>query len=74
MSEMVVGSHLGHNYYKVSKFKSFVDRKKSASKSSTLDMRRTDFRLTRELVSKVPGKMFLEVLGFNSVYFLNITS
>lgn len=55
MSEMVVGSHLGH---KVNKFKIFVDRRKSASKCSTLDMRRTDFRLIRGLVSKVPGESF----------------
>lgn len=55
MSEMVVGSHLGH---KVNKFKIFVDRRKSASKCSALDMRRTDFRLIRGLVSKVPGESF----------------
>ncbi|KAF4803099.1 hypothetical protein TURU_020612 [Turdus rufiventris] len=41
-------SHLGHiNHYKI-EFKISVDMRKSASKTSTLDMRRADFRLLRE--------------------------
>lgn len=54
MSKVRIGGCLGHTDNKVIKFKISVDRKKSASKTPALDMRRADFRLLRELVSKVP--------------------
>ncbi|KAJ7405426.1 hypothetical protein BTVI_69140 [Pitangus sulphuratus] len=49
VSEVEIGGHLGHSDHEVIKFKISVDRSKSASKTSTLDMRRVDFRLLREL-------------------------
>ncbi|KAJ7397585.1 hypothetical protein BTVI_134007 [Pitangus sulphuratus] len=54
VSKVEIGVHLGHSDHKEIEFKMSVDRRKSASKTSTLDMRRVDFRLLRELVSKVP--------------------
>ncbi|RMC09738.1 hypothetical protein DUI87_13525 [Hirundo rustica rustica] len=52
VSEMEIHDCLGHNDHEAIKFKICVDRRKSASKTATLDMRRADFRLLRELVSK----------------------
>ncbi|KAJ7419184.1 hypothetical protein WISP_55397 [Willisornis vidua] len=49
MNEVEIGGSLGHSDHKMIKFKISVDRRKSASKTSALDMRRTDFRLLREL-------------------------
>ncbi|KAJ7395427.1 Serine/threonine-protein kinase DCLK1 [Pitangus sulphuratus] len=46
-----IGGCLGHSEHKVIEFKISVDRRKNASKSSALDMRRADFRLLRELVN-----------------------
>lgn len=63
VNEAVVGGNLGHNDHEVNEFKIFADMRKSASKSSTLDMRRTDFRLIRELVSKVPRKYLCRCWG-----------
>lgn len=54
MSKVKIGSCLGHNDHKEIQFIISIDRRKSASKTSALDMRRTDFRLFRELVSEVP--------------------
>ncbi|KAJ7413913.1 hypothetical protein BTVI_42070 [Pitangus sulphuratus] len=54
VSEVGIGGRLGHSVHKEIEFKMSVDRRKSASKTSTLDMRREDFRLFKELVSKVP--------------------
>ncbi|KAJ7426136.1 hypothetical protein WISP_18558 [Willisornis vidua] len=42
-------------------FKIPVDRRKSASKTSTLYMRRTDFRLLRELVTGAGNSQVLEI-------------
>lgn len=38
----------------VTEFKISVDRRESARKTSTLDKRRAEFRLFRQLLSKVP--------------------
>lgn len=53
MSKVKIGGCLGRIDNKVIKFKISVDRKKGASKTPALDMKRADFRLLRELVSKV---------------------
>lgn len=53
MSKVEIGGCLGHIDHKMIKFKISVDRQKSASKIPALDMRRTGFRLLRELMSKV---------------------
>lgn len=47
-------AHLATATMEEIEFKISVDWRKSASKTSTLDMRRDDFRLLWELVSKVP--------------------
>ncbi|KAJ7409997.1 rna-directed dna polymerase from mobile element jockey-like [Willisornis vidua] len=49
MSKVEIDGCLGHSGPKVIEFKITIDRRKSVSKTSTLDMRRTDFRLLREL-------------------------
>ncbi|KAJ7412828.1 hypothetical protein WISP_94597 [Willisornis vidua] len=54
MSEVEVGGHLGNSNHEGIKFKISVDRRKSSSKTSTLDMRRADFRLLRELAAVNP--------------------
>ncbi|KAJ7409031.1 hypothetical protein BTVI_58107 [Pitangus sulphuratus] len=57
VSEVQIGGHLGHSDHKAIKFKISVDRRKSGRKTSTLDMRKTDFRVLRELKGKMedPG-------------------
>ncbi|KAJ7413466.1 dtw domain-containing protein 2 [Pitangus sulphuratus] len=52
MGKVEIGGSLGHSNHEA-EFKISVGRMKSASKTSTLDMRRAYFRLLRELVSKV---------------------
>ncbi|RMC19574.1 hypothetical protein DUI87_03132 [Hirundo rustica rustica] len=47
--EVEIGNCLGHSNHKAIEFKISVDRRKSASKTSTLDMMRKDFGLLREL-------------------------
>ncbi|KAJ7402613.1 hypothetical protein BTVI_84829 [Pitangus sulphuratus] len=49
MNEVEIGGCLGHSEHEAIKFKLSVDRRKSASKTSALDMRRAEFRLLREL-------------------------
>ncbi|KAJ7410618.1 rna-directed dna polymerase from mobile element jockey-like [Pitangus sulphuratus] len=51
VNKVEIGGRLGHSDHEAIKFKISVDRKKSAIKPSTLDMRRADFRLLRELVT-----------------------
>ncbi|KAJ7401156.1 rna-directed dna polymerase from mobile element jockey-like [Pitangus sulphuratus] len=45
LSKVKIGGHLGHSNHKGIEFKISVDRRKSASKTSMLDMKRTDFIL-----------------------------
>lgn len=51
---MVIGGHLGHNDQEVVEFKIFGDKRKTTTKTSTLDSGRAHFRLLRKLVSEVP--------------------
>lgn len=62
-SDVKIGGCLGHINHKMIEFRISFDRRKSASKTSGLDMGRAEFNLLKELVSKAPGKKFLEVLG-----------
>ncbi|KAJ7399311.1 hypothetical protein BTVI_116089 [Pitangus sulphuratus] len=57
VSKVETGGCLGHSNHEVIKFKISVDRRKSTSKTSTLDMRRAEFRLLRELGQR-QGRMF----------------
>ncbi|KAJ7426731.1 hypothetical protein WISP_13216 [Willisornis vidua] len=52
MSQVKIGGHLGHSNHKVIKFKISVERRKSASKTSALDMKKADFRLLREFMNE----------------------
>ncbi|GAB0177896.1 hypothetical protein GRJ2_000254900 [Grus japonensis] len=63
MGELAIGGCLGHSDHEVVEFKIFGDRRKTDTKTSTLDMRRADFRLLRELVSQVPWETALEGIG-----------
>ena len=54
VGDVVIGGRLGHSDHEVVEFKIYGDRRKSATKTSSLDMGKADFRLLRELVSKVP--------------------
>ncbi|KAJ7411667.1 hypothetical protein BTVI_48805 [Pitangus sulphuratus] len=49
VSEVVIGGCLRHSDHEATEFKISVNRSKSASKTSALDMRRADFRLLGEL-------------------------
>ncbi|GAB0190604.1 hypothetical protein GRJ2_001525700 [Grus japonensis] len=50
VGEVAIGGCLGHSDHEVVEFKIFGDRRKTATKTSTLNMGRADFRLLRELV------------------------
>lgn len=60
MGEVSIDGHLGHSDQEVVEFKVFGDRMKTATKTSTLDMGKAEFRLLRELVSKVPRETAFE--------------
>lgn len=61
MSKVASGVCLGHSGHKAVESKISVDRRKSSSNTSTLDMKRADFRLLRELV-RFPWEMLWKVL------------
>ncbi|KAJ7415481.1 hypothetical protein WISP_78132 [Willisornis vidua] len=48
-SKVEIGGHLGHSDHEAIEFEISVIRRKSASKTSTLDIMRAEFRLLREL-------------------------
>lgn len=60
MGEVAVGGHPGHGKCKAVKYKIFDDRRKIATRTSAMNMERADFRLLRELVSKVPRETAFE--------------
>lgn len=60
MSKVEMSSYLGHGNHAAIEFEISVVRKKSASKTSALDTGRTNFRLLRVLVSKVPWEITVE--------------
>lgn len=53
MGEVERGEQLGHSDNEVVKFKIFGVTRKTATKTSTLDLGREDFRLLRERVSVI---------------------
>ncbi|TRZ18654.1 hypothetical protein HGM15179_008452 [Zosterops borbonicus] len=52
MSGVEIGGCLGHSNLEVINIKIPVDRRKSACKTSALDMRKADFRLLKKLVNE----------------------
>ncbi|KAJ7415274.1 hypothetical protein BTVI_38760 [Pitangus sulphuratus] len=65
-TKVEIGGHLGHSHHGVIEFKISADRRKSASKTSALDMRRADFRLFRKLAR-------CAIQGYSIPYGGNIT-
>lgn len=51
LSKVEIGSHHGHSDPEEIQFKIPVDRRKSACKTSALNMRKADFRLLKKLVN-----------------------
>lgn len=73
MSKVETGGSFDHSSHEVIKFKISIDGKKSASKTSALDMSREDFGLLRGLISKVPWeKVFADAGVITAGQFLNI--
>lgn len=64
---MVVGGLFADRDHEAVEFKISGDRRKTASKASTLDMRTPDLRLLRELASKAPRENTFEDIGGPSV-------
>lgn len=60
MCEVAIGGHLGHSDRKVVEFNIFGDRRKTDTKTSTLDMRRAVFSLFGEQLVRSPGKLLLK--------------
>ncbi|GAB0205778.1 hypothetical protein GRJ2_003043400 [Grus japonensis] len=54
VGEVVIGGCLGHSDHEVVEFQIVGERRKTTSKTSTLDMERANFGLLKELVCKVP--------------------
>lgn len=67
-SEVKIGGHLSHSNHEVNKFKVSVGRRNSTLKTSTLDIRRADFRFLRELVSRVPWENTFEGAGIHQCW------
>lgn len=65
---VAIGGCLSHCNHKADEFKIFGDRRKTATKTSALDMGRADFRLLRKIVSKVPSETAFEGIGVHQCW------
>lgn len=70
MGEVVIGGCLHHSDHEIVEFQITGERRKTDSKTSTLDAGRADFRILKELVSKVPRKSAFEVTGVDECWSL----
>ena len=70
VGEVANGGCLGRSDHEVVEFKIFGDRRKTATKTSTLNMGKADFGLLRELVSQVPWETALEGIGVHQCWSL----
>lgn len=68
MGELATGGSLGHSDDEAVRFKSFANGRKTASKALTLDMRRADSRLLRELLAKIPWEEAFESVGVHQCW------
>lgn len=59
----VIRSFLGHNDHEMIEFSSLGEVRSGVSKTATLDFWRTDFRLFRLLVERIPWKSVLKGIG-----------
>lgn len=62
MGEVGIGNNFGHSDHEVVEVQIFGDRRKTVTKTSTLNIGRVDFRLLRELVTKNPWDSAFKVL------------
>lgn len=54
MDEVVICGCLGHSSHEVGEFQAIGDRRKPASKTSTLNIGKVGFGLLKELISNIP--------------------
>lgn len=54
--KVAIGGRLDHSHHQAAEFQVVGDRRKTASKTSTLDLGRADFGLPEELARKGPGE------------------
>lgn len=59
----MISGCLGYSDHEVVELKIFGDRRKTVTKTSMLDIRRAEFRLLRELFSKVPKETASDDVG-----------
>lgn len=69
MGEVVICGCLGLTDHKVFEFQIIDSRIKTASRTLTVDMRRADFGLLKELASKVPWELALQGIGVHECWF-----
>ena len=70
VGDVAIVGHVGLRDHEVVTFKIFGDRRKTATKSSTLEMGRADSGLLRELVSKVPWETAFKGIGVHQCWSL----
>ena len=70
MGEVVIGGCLDHSDHEIVEFQIIGDRRKTASKTSTLDMGRADFGLLKELLRQVPWESAFEGVGVHECWSL----
>ena len=64
----MVGGCLGHSDHEMVEFKIFSVMRKKDSRVATLDFRRANFTLFRELLSRVPWESAFEALGVHECW------
>lgn len=60
---MATGGALGHSSHKAVRLNILADGRKTATKTSALDMRRAEFRLLRQLLSRISWEAAFEGVG-----------
>lgn len=68
VGEVTIGGCCGHSDHEVFQFNIFSDTRKPTSKILILDMERADFKLLRELVSKVPWESAFQGVGIHQFW------
>ena len=66
--DVMVGGCLGHSDCEIVKFKIFSVIRKKDSRVATLDFRRANFNLFRELFNRVPWQSAFEGLGVHKCW------
>ncbi|XP_040977464.1 uncharacterized protein LOC121232961 [Aquila chrysaetos chrysaetos] len=68
VGDVLVGGCLGHSDHEMVEFKIFSVMRKQDSRVATLDFRRANFKLFRELLSRVPWESAFEGLGVHECW------